>query len=67
MRAKLQLRRAAHLLVNRKNAPRNLMLSASMLLLYLFSGSAVYLFCALALLMLALVSLRHAPRPSKLF
>lgn len=66
-RAKLQLRRAAHLLVNRRNAPRNLVLAASMLLLYLFSGNAVYLFCALALLLLALVSLRHAPRPSKLF
>lgn len=66
-RARLQLRRAAQLLVNRRNAPRNLVLAASMLLLYLFSGNAVYLFCALALLLLALISLRHAPRPSKLF
>ena len=67
VRARLHIRRAAQLLVNRKNAPRNLLLAASMLLLYLFSGSAVYLFCALALLLLALISLRHAPRPSRLF
>lgn len=67
VRAKLQFRRAVHLLVNRKNAPRNLILAASMLLLYLFSGNAVYLICAIALLLLALISLRHAPRPSKLF
>ncbi|MDO5323988.1 MAG: hypothetical protein Q4G06_08195 [Clostridia bacterium] len=67
VRAKLHLRRAAQLLVNRKNAPRNLVLAASMLVLYLFSGHAVYLFCALALLLLALISLRHAPRPTKLF
>lgn len=67
VRARLQLRRAVHLLVNRKNAPRNMVLAASMLLLYLFIGNAVYLFCALALLLLALISLRHAPRPSKLF
>ena len=67
VRAKLQLRRAAQLLVNRKNAPRNLLLAASMLGLYLFSGSAVYLICAIGLLLLALISLRHAPRPSKLF
>ena len=67
VRTRLHLHRAAQLLLNRKNAPRNLALSASMLLLYLFSGSAVYLFCALGLLLLALLSLRHAPRPSKLF
>lgn len=67
VRARLHIRRAAQLLVNRKNAPRNLLLAASMLLLYLFSGSAVYLICAIGLLLLALISLRHAPRPSKLF
>ena len=67
VRAKLHLRRAAQLLLNRKNAPRNLLLAASMLLLYLFSGSIVYLICSIALVLLALISLRHAPRPSKLF
>ena len=67
VRAKLQLRRAVQLLVNRKNAPRNLLLAASMLGLYLFSGNIVYLICAIALILLALISLRHAPRPSKLF
>ena len=67
VRTKLRFHRAAQLLVNRRNAPRNLILAASMLVLYLFSGSAIYLFSALALLLLALISLRHAPRPSKLF
>ncbi len=66
-RARLHLRRAARLLINRKNAPRNLLVAASMLALYLFSGNALYLFSALALIFLALASLRHAPRPAKLF
>lgn len=67
VRARLRLRRIAQLLINRKNAPRNLMLAASMLLLYLLSGNAVYLFSSLALVLLALISLRRAPRPAKLF
>lgn len=67
VRARLHLRRAAALLVNRKNAPRNLLLALSMLLIYLFSGNALYLFSALALIFLAFASLRHAPRPAKLF
>ena len=67
VRTRLHLKRACHLLINRTNAPRNLLMAISMLALYLFSGHALYLFCALALLLLALVSLRHAPRPARLF
>lgn len=66
-RPKLRLRRAAMLIFNRRNAPRCLLFSASMLLMYLLSANIYYLASALLLLFIALASLRQANRPAKLF
>ena len=66
-RPRLRLRRAAALLINRKNAPRCLLFSGAMLLMYLISANAGYLVSSMALLFLALASLRRANRPARLF
>ena len=66
-KSKMRLRHAANLLINRKNAPRNMLFSASMLIMYLLSGNYLYLASALFLLGLAFLSLRRKLRPHKLF
>ena len=66
-KARLRLRHAANLLINRKNAPRNLLFSASMFLMYLLTANIFYLISALFLLAAAFLSLRKKLRPQKLF
>ena len=66
-KAPLRLRHAANLLINRKNAPRNLLFSVSMLLMYALTKNILYLISALFLLAVAFLSLRRKLRPQKLF
>lgn len=66
-RTKLRLRRASQLLFNRKNAPRSLLVSASMLLMYFLTAKLAYLVVGLALMCIALISLHRPLRPAKLF
>ena len=64
---RLRLRRAASLLVNRRNAPRGLLFTAAMVFMYVLSANIAYLIAAMALLFLVLASLHRPPRPAKLF
>lgn len=66
-RKRIDCRRIPALLFRRKNAPRCLLFACSMLLMHIFSGSIYYLISALALFLIAMISLRRAPRPAKLF
>ena len=66
-KAPMRLRHAANLLINRKNAPRNLLFSASMLLMYFLTSNIFYIISALFLLIIAFLSLRRKLRPQKLF
>ena len=66
-RARFGLRRLAAIFINRKNAPRCLMMFVSMLMIYIFSSNILYLFSALFLLLIALISLRRRSCPQKLF
>lgn len=66
-KAKMRLRHAVNLLINRKNAPKNLLFSATMLAMYLLSGNYYYLSAAILLLALVFLSLRRKMRPNKLF
>jgi len=67
IRYKLRMKQLAALLFNRKNAPRCILFSFSMLVMYVFSGNLFYLVFSLALLFVALSSLHHPVRPRKLF
>lgn len=64
---KLCLKRFLVLIFNRRNAPRCILFSFSMLVMYVFSGNIYYLVFSLALLFVALASFRHPVRASKLF
>lgn len=64
---RLQLKRFVSLIINRKNTPRCILFSFSMLVMYIFSGSLFYLVFSLFLLLIALLSLHHPVRPAKLF
>lgn len=66
-RAGLRLRRAASLLINRRNAPRCLLFTLAMGMMYVLSANIAYLIAAMVLLFLVLASLHQAPRPAKLF
>ena len=66
-RVRLHFRHAAGLFLNRRNAPRCLLLALSMTAIYLLSGKALYLVCGMALFFAAFVSLKTAVRPAKLF
>ncbi len=66
-KAPFRLKHAANLLFNRKNAPRNLIFSVSMLTMYSFTGNIFYLVSAILLIILAFLSLRRKLRPQKLF
>ena len=66
-RARLRLRRVASLLINRRNAPRGLLFTLAMILMYVLSANVIYLAAAMVLLFLVLVSFHQAPRPAKLF
>lgn len=63
----LKLNHLAQLIFNRRNAPRGLLFSFSMLVMYVFSGNISYLCASLFLLFTALVSFRRINRPEKLF
>lgn len=63
----LRMNQFAQLVFNRRNAPRGMLFSFSMLVMYVFSGNLWYLAAALFLLFAALVSLRRVNRPAKLF
>lgn len=64
---KIRVKRIAALMIHRKNAPRCIVFSFSMLLLYLMSANISYLIAALFLMFVALASLHRASRPAKLF
>lgn len=66
-RSKLRLMHILDLLINRKNAPRCMIFSTAMLLIYLMSANIWYLASAMLLLFIVLASFRRAPRPAKLF
>ena len=66
-RRKLRLKHMLSLVFSRKNAPRCLLFSASMLIMYLLGGSMWYLASSMMLFFISMVSLRHARRPAKLF
>lgn len=66
-RARLRFKRVASLLINRRNAPRGLVFTFAMLLMYALSANIIYLIAAMVLLFLVLVSFHRAPRPAKLF
>ena len=61
------LRRAANILFCRKNAPRCILLAASMFIMYLFTANVFYLIAALLLMFLMLASLHRRRKPAKLF
>ena len=63
----MRMRHALNLLVNRKNAPKNLLFSLTMLLMYYLTKNILYLVSAIFLLLLAFLSLRRKLRPHKLF
>ena len=66
-RLRFRLSRVSSLLLNRKNAPRGLLFTLAMVLMYVFSANIAYLIAAMLLLFLVLASLHRAPRPAKLF
>lgn len=66
-RARLRLMSLSSLIFNRKSAPRNLLLAASLTLIYVFGGGISYLVCGMALLFIVFASLHRRPRPAKLF
>ena len=66
-RRRLKLQHIRDLFLNRKNAPRCLLMFLSMLMIYIFSGNIFYLFGAMFLLFVALASLKRQHRPYKLF
>lgn len=63
----LKLTHIAQLIFNRRNAPRGLLFSFAMLVMYVFSGNTAYLFGSLFLLFTALIAFRRVNRPEKLF
>lgn len=66
-RRRLRLKRLGTLLFNRKNAPRCLLFSAAMLVMYIFSARKSYLIASMLLVFLALTALKQVRRPAKLF
>ena len=66
-RLRLRLSRVSALLINRKNAPRGILFTFAMVLMYVLSANIAYLIAAMVLLFLVLASLHRAPRPAKLF
>jgi len=66
-RHKLRFNRILQFIFNRQNAPRCILFSFSMLVMYVFSGSIWYLISSLFLLFVALSSLKKSNRPIKLF
>ena len=66
-RTRMRLSALGQMLVNRKNAPKNLLFSGASMVMYLLGGNVLYLAAGIFLLFLALVSLRRPPRPANLF
>ena len=66
-RKKRRFRQISALLIQRRNAPRCLLFSAAMLLMYLLDGRMSNLIASMALLFLALTALKRPSRPAKLF
>lgn len=67
IRRKLRIKGLANMLLNRKNASKNIILSGSMLVLYLLTGNAIYLISSMALMFIASISFRKKRKPAKLF
>lgn len=65
--ARLKLRKIGILLFNRRNAPKNLLLSLFLALLYFLTGNPADLLGCAFLTLISLISLRRAPAPEKLF
>lgn len=63
----LRFKKAAALLLQRKNAPRCALLGTSMLGIYFLNGKISYLIGAMLLFFCALASLRRSSKPAKLF
>lgn len=63
----LRLKKAAALLLQRKNAPRCALLAACMLGIYFLNGRISYLIASMLLFFCAIASLRRASKPAKLF
>ena len=66
-RRKLRLKHMLSLILCRKNSPRCLLFSATMMIVYLLGGNVWYLGSAMLLFFTGMVSLRHTNRPAKLF
>lgn len=66
-RHRLRAGHIARLIFNRRNAPRGILFSFSMLVMYVLSGNLYYLIAALVLLFTVMISLRKSSRPAKLF
>lgn len=64
---KHRLKQVGALLIQRRNAPRCLLFSAVMLVMYLLGGRLGNLIACIALLFLALTALKRPSRPVKLF
>ena len=65
--AKLKFRRLGILLFNRRSAPKNLLFALFMAVMYFLTANPAYLLCSAALMVIALLSLRRAAAPEKLF
>lgn len=63
----LRINQLSQILFNRRNSPRCVLFSVSMLIMYIFSGNLYYLSASLALLFIVFVSLHQVKRPRKLF
>lgn len=64
---RLKLENIMNMILNRRNAPRSLLFSFAMLVMYIFSASKYYLAGSMILLFVVLVSLRRTKWPAKLF
>ena len=63
----MRVKKAATLLLNRRNTPRCLLFAVSTMGIYFLNGNKCYLLSSLLLLLAALISLRRNPKPAKLF
>lgn len=66
-KCRLRIAHIIHTIFNRRNVPRGLVFTLSMLIMFVFSGNICYLLASLFLLFAILVSLRKVNKPAKLF
>lgn len=65
--AQMKMRKYGAWMLNRRDVPKNLLLSVAMTTIYLLSGNPAYLLGAIFLLTVVLLSLRRPSAPAKLF